>query len=80
MSIPGDGEGVLEKRESVAGKGRSDQRDRGVEEIRAGAGAAWRSKTSESFPRGRNCRFFASKIVRGRILVLTARAPDFDVY
>ncbi len=41
MTIPGDGEKVLEKRKEVAGKGRSDKWEQGVEEIRAGvAGAA----------------------------------------
>ncbi len=57
VSIPDEGGGVIAKRESVAGKGRSDQRQRGVEEIRADAGAAWRSKTGESLPRGRECTF-----------------------
>jgi hypothetical protein len=62
VSIPGEGEGVLAKRKSVAGKGRSDQRERGVEEIRAEARAAWRSKTSESLPRGRFCRLLLQRL------------------
>jgi hypothetical protein len=50
------------RRGKVAGKRRSDRRERGVEEIRAGvAGAASRSKKLWKFPRGEGLQVLCSK-------------------
>ncbi len=50
-----------------------------VEKIRGG-GAAWRSKKLWKFLRGKGLQVLVPKIVRGRVLVLIARSPRFDVY
>ncbi len=84
VSIPGDGEGVLVKRERLAGKERSDHRERGVEEIRAGV--PWRlglfleEQETVEVSSCKGLQVLVPKISRGRVLVLIARSPKFDVY
>jgi hypothetical protein len=60
------------------GKGEATEESEGLKELKPRRlGEARPEKVS---PRGRDCRLFASKLGRRKVLVLTARAPDFDVY
>jgi hypothetical protein len=80
VSITGNGGGELAKRERVAGKGLSYQRREGLKKSELECRGGLEEQETVAVFACKGLQVLVTKIFRGRVLVLIARSPKFDVY